>query len=64
MVEINDEPQRKKVDILIKKVGEIDSETEENVILREFFVESLLSQLHNLKSFDKENVSRKFNTET
>lgn len=64
VVEIEDEQSRKRVDILIKKVGETGAESEENVIMRDFFIESLLLQLFSLKSTEKENPEFKFNTET
>jgi hypothetical protein len=48
---------------LLKKVGE-DVDTEENAILRDFYLESLLQHLYTLKSQDKELSLRKFNTET
>lgn len=43
VMEIKDESKKKRVDLLIKKVGQMDLETEENAILGEFYIESLLS---------------------
>jgi hypothetical protein len=65
VVEITDEGDRKRVDVLIKKIGQtIDEISEENTILREFFVDSLLHKLFSLKTFDREHPQRRFNTET
>jgi len=63
VIEIEDGSARKRVDLLIKKLGQSEEINEESEIMREFFAESLLQQLFSLKTFDLEQKKR-FNAET
>ena len=54
VIEIEDGSARKRVDLLIKKLGQSEEINEESEIMREFFAESLLQQLFSLKTFDSE----------
>ena len=53
----------KKIELLIKKMGAL-AETEEEIIMRDFYSESLLLQLFSMKTFTDIEPKRKFNSET
>jgi hypothetical protein len=62
VIDIEDGTARKRVDILIKKLGDSDEITEETEIMRDFFSDSLMQQLCNLKTY--EDQKKRFNAET